>query len=460
MKRGKLLKVLSIVAVMALLLGCGLLGGEEPGAEVEIEFWAEPEVVPPGGCAMLRWEVRASEEYPVMLNGEGVPPSGEEEVCLHEPMTFELLVETPEGPIGQTVTIEVGGEGPPEEPHPGEPPPDEIPPEEPPPEEPPPEGGPEVIIFEVHPDMIPQDGCAMLFWEVHPPGEWRVLLNGEGVEHIGEREVCPAGTTIYELLVEAPGGPQERTVTLHVEGGGEPPPPEPTPLPQPTQPGPQPTQPGPQPTTPAPPPSGADIWPSDLYPDNQPQGNIWVRVVNNGPATLTNKKVRIGGSYTRSTKTTPPSASGANIPATEYTINLAPGQQQNINLGWQIDLNQYNYDFTVTVQVVDFTDPNSGNNTYQESFQAPAPTPAQATIRFENRTVSDTVCFIYVRPTGQTHWGQDRLGASTVQPGGKFNFQIPAGTYDLRAEDCAKNALSQRLGELVVGSYDWCIGVC
>jgi hypothetical protein len=116
------------------------------------------------------------------------------------------------------------------------------------------------------------------------------------------------------------------------------------------------------------------VRPSDLYPDNQPQGNIWVRVVNDGPTTLSNKKVRIGGSYTRSTLTSPPTASGANIAPADYTINLAPGQQQNINLGWQIDLTQYNYDFTVTVTAVDFTDPNTGNNSYKESFAGtPAP---------------------------------------------------------------------------------------
>jgi hypothetical protein len=378
MKRNKLLNLLSIVAVMALLPGCGLLGGGEPGAEVEIVFWAEPDVVPRGGCAMLHWEAHSAEEYRVLLNGEEVPPFGEEEVCLHEPTVFELLVEAPEGPIEQILTIEIEGEGPPEEPPPGE-----IPPEEPPPEEPPPEREPEVITLELHPDMIPQGGCATLFWEVHPPGEWPVLLGGEEVEPVGERQVCPEATTTYQLLVEGPGGPQQRTVTLRIEGEPEPPPPltpppGATPPPQPTQPGPQPTQPGLQPTTPAAP-SGADVRPSDLYPDSQPQGNIWVRVVNNGPATLTNKKVRISGSYTRSTKTTPPSASGANIPAADYTINLAPGEQQNINLGYQIDLNQYNYDFTVTVQAVDFTDPNTGNNTYTESFHWAAPTPTQPT---------------------------------------------------------------------------------
>lgn len=112
-----------------------------------------------------------------------------------------------------------------------------------------------------------------------------------------------------------------------------------------------------------------------------------MRVVNRGPATLTNKKVRIGGSYTRSTLTTPPTASGANILPADYTISLAPGQQQNINLGWQIDLTQYNYEFTVTVTAVDFTDPNTGNNSYKESFLAP-PTPVPQS------DITPTDCFV------------------------------------------------------------------
>jgi hypothetical protein len=463
MKRNKLLKLLGIVAVMALLLSTGGVGcspcGILPiaGPEVEIEFWAEPDVVPPGGCAMLHWEAHGAEEYRVLLNGEEVPPFGEDEVCLHEPMAFELLVETPEGPIEQTVTIEIEGEGPPEEPPPGEPPP----------EEPPPEGGPEVIILEVHPDMIPQGACAMLFWEVHPPGEWRVLLGDEEVEPFGEREVCPAATTTYQLLVEGPGGPQERTVTLRIEGEPEPlppstPPPGATPPPTPppgATPPPQPTQPGPQPTTPAPPPSGADVWPIDLYPDNQPQGNIWVTIRNNGPATLTNKKVRISGSVTQGTKTTPPTASGHNILPQDYTINLAQGQQQSINLGWQINLNQYNYDFTVTVQAVDFTDPNTGNNTYTESFRAAAPTPTQATLILDNRTMQ-TVCYVYIRPSGQASWGADRLGAHTVPSGDTYTWQIDAGTYDMRAEDCSKQYLGGQTNTMVTGTHNWCIGVC
>ncbi len=225
---------------------CGILPpGAEP--EIEMEFWASEEVVPPGGCTMLHWEVPGAEDYPVFLSGEEVLPMGEKEVCLEEPTTFELVVGAPGGPHEAVVYVGVEGEPPPEEPPPGEPPPEEPPPQEPPPEEPPPEGGPEVIVFEAHPDTIPQGDCAVVFWEVHPPGEWPVIMGGQEVPPMGEREECPEATTTYELLVEAPGGPYVRTVTLHVEGA---------PGPEPPAPGPSPTSPppGPSPTSPPPPP--------------------------------------------------------------------------------------------------------------------------------------------------------------------------------------------------------------
>ncbi len=475
-RRGQLGLVGLAVAVMLMFLAgcapCSIL--PIPGAGPEIQFGAEQQVVPPGGCTMLHWQVSSGEQYPVFLNGREVAPEGEEQVCLEEPSTFELVVEAPGGSVSQTVSIQVEGqsgepgpveEQPPEEPGPGE---------EQPPEEPGPEGGPEVFNLTIEPGVISQGDCAVLRWEVVPP-DWPVLVNDEEVEPAGQREVCPQGTTTYQLVVEAPGGAQERSVTLSVEGGG--PGVEPTAqqaataTPQPTAHpaatatphagGPTATTPpsGPTATTQAAA-TGADVWPSDLYPDNQPQGNIWVRVFNNGPGTLTNRKVRISGVETRGTKTTPGSASSYNIVATEYTVNLAPGQQQNINLGWQFDLNQYNYTYKVTVQAVGFTDPNSGNNTYEESFQYTAPTPTQATLVLKNNGTKN-VCYVHyvLSPAGANgNWGGDKLGASCILPGGTYQWQVSPGTYDLIAYDGTHaTVLGQKLGVNVTGTYNWAV---
>ena len=116
---------------------------------------------------------------------------------------------------------------------------------------------------------------------------------------------------------------------------------------------------------PAPLPSGvtADITPTDLYPDNQPQGVMWIRITSNGPDAL-NNKVSVTVSETRSTLTVPPVVDSSVLPAIEYSIGNLPGETYNLSLGLQIDTSHYRYDFTVTVTPVDFTDPNSGNNTY------------------------------------------------------------------------------------------------
>jgi hypothetical protein len=458
-RRGQLgLAGLAVAVMLMLLAGCAPCSILPiPGASPEIQFWAGQDMVEPGGCTLLHWQVSSGEQYPVFLDGRAVAAEGQEDVCLEQTETFELVVGAPSGSIREIVTVQVGSEG-------QEPPPEEAPPEEPPPQEPGPEGGPEVVVLVVAPDVVAPGGCAMLHWEVVPP-EWPVLINGEEVTPVGEREECPSATTAYELTVDAPGGVGGKSVTLRVEGSGPGPEPTPPPPAQPTATTPPPAQ----PTTTTPPPAqptattppaatGADVWPSDLYPDNQPQGNIWVRVFNNGPAAVTNKKVRISGSQTRSTKTSPPSASGYNIAATEYTINLAPGQQQNLNLGWQVDLSQYNYDFTVTVEAVGFTDPNLGNNTYEESFQYTAPTPTQATLVLKNNGANN-VCYVHyvLSPAGaNSHWGVDKLGSNCILPGGTHQWQVSAGTYDLIAYDGTHAAvLGQKLGVNITGTYNW-----
>jgi uncharacterized Zn-binding protein involved in type VI secretion len=235
---------LSVGVALILLAGCAPCSMLPiPGGGPQIQFWASQDVLQPGGCTLLHWQVSSGEQYPVFLDGKEVAAEGQEDVCPQQTETFELVVGAPSGSIRQTVTVQVEGEvqqPPPEEPGPGEQPP----------EEPGPGGGPEVINFIVDPDTIPQGGCAVLHWEVVPP-DFEVTINGQGVAPVGEREECPQSTTVYELVVQAPGGPQQRSATLHVEGGG--PGPEPTPQPpaQPTA-----TQPPPaQPTATQPPPA-------------------------------------------------------------------------------------------------------------------------------------------------------------------------------------------------------------
>jgi hypothetical protein len=94
--------VAALVVVALVLL---LSGG--PGAGVA--FWAEPDVIPPGGCTILHWRVEGVEH--VYLYGppdyelQWAPPEGEKEACLGESATYEL--KNPDAEVIATTYIEV-----------------------------------------------------------------------------------------------------------------------------------------------------------------------------------------------------------------------------------------------------------------------------------------------------------------------------------------------------------------
>jgi len=75
-----------------------------------------------------------------------------------------------------------------------------------------------VINFSAMPERLEKPGdCATLRWSVDRASEvFLVLPNGnqEGVEGLGERQVCPLQTSEYQLKVNAPGG--NETVRVQV----------------------------------------------------------------------------------------------------------------------------------------------------------------------------------------------------------------------------------------------------
>lgn len=77
-----------------------------------------------------------------------------------------------------------------------------------------------VINFSATPDQVGKPGdCATLRWSVDRASEvFLVLPNGnqEGVEGLGERQVCPAETSEYLLKVNAPGGNETVRVQVRV----------------------------------------------------------------------------------------------------------------------------------------------------------------------------------------------------------------------------------------------------
>ncbi|MEM9070366.1 MAG: hypothetical protein AAGE52_17815 [Myxococcota bacterium] len=57
----------------------------------------------------------------------------------------------------------------------------------------------------------------------------------------------------------------------------------------------------------------------------------------------------------------------------------------------------------------------------------------------------ETICYVYFSTEENDAWGPDRLEATeVVLPGGGRDWEIPAGTYDVRLQDCNRHDLMTR----------------
>lgn len=57
------------------------------------------------------------------------------------------------------------------------------------------------------------------------------------------------------------------------------------------------------------------------------------------------------------------------------------------------------------------------------------------------------ICYLYISPSDSEAWGPDWMGKDTTIPAGSTRtFQVPLGTYDLRADDCDQNTLDTQAG--------------
>lgn len=60
---------------------------------------------------------------------------------------------------------------------------------------------------------------------------------------------------------------------------------------------------------------------------------------------------------------------------------------------------------------------------------------------------SHEICYLYISPADSDSWGPDWMGENiTIPAGSTRTFQVPLGTYDLRADDCDHNALDTQSG--------------
>lgn len=69
-----------------------------------------------------------------------------------------------------------------------------------------------------------------------------------------------------------------------------------------------------------------------------------------------------------------------------------------------------------------------------------------------------TVCYLFVSPTDAEDWGEDQLGTDEVINSGEaFSvFDIPTGTYDLRADDCnGETLVEQYAAKITTAGLTW-----
>ncbi len=77
------------------------------------------------------------------------------------------------------------------------------------------------INFNADQYLLEEGECTTLHWQVENADE--IFLDGELVDALGARQVCPETTTTYELLVTSAAGEEQAYVTIEVEILPEPP---------------------------------------------------------------------------------------------------------------------------------------------------------------------------------------------------------------------------------------------
>ncbi|MBU0491012.1 MAG: DUF11 domain-containing protein [Chloroflexi bacterium] len=124
------------------------------------------------------------------------------------------------------------------------------------------------------------------------------------------------------------------------------------------------------PFTVTPPPAAglsADLAVTDIYPDNMPQGKVWVRITNHGHGTVTNVGITL--EYTALSTPRPGIYAPSQPVHAQRTIiiNLSPGQTAAFDTGVTVDTDSFTYSVTASIQVP-FQDPNPANNSYSEAI--------------------------------------------------------------------------------------------
>jgi hypothetical protein len=70
---------------------------------------------------------------------------------------------------------------------------------------------------------------------------------------------------------------------------------------------------------------------------------------------------------------------------------------------------------------------------------------------------SFVICAVYISPTTSDSWGENWLGSNSIQAGMTITFDVAAGTYDLKADDCEGQELLTQAAVEVTQDITWTI---
>jgi len=318
-----------------------------------------------------------------------------------------------------------------------------------------PTSAPEIQLAARDPTLSANE-CTILEWVVEGVEEYPVFLNGEEVDSSGWKQVCPEETTAYELMVGAPGGPYEERAIVAVGGESGPgvpssptalppaamaaTPTTPASVPSPTTPAPTPTTPPPSatPTTPPPPPTPTTPPPSPTPSSTSTPPLHTIELINNSGQTIWYVYLSLSTSSEWGDDQLGSSTVG---PGNSHAFQVPPGTY---------DLKAE--DSAHNVVDVRFSQTIAGP--YRWVIEPVLP-PGNLVL---TNNSAQTICFVYISLVTDSSWGSDQLATGeTVTPGQSRGWEVPPGTYDLKAEDCGHNVVGTNMGVSIAGPYQWTI---
>jgi hypothetical protein len=78
-----------------------------------------------------------------------------------------------------------------------------------------------------------------------------------------------------------------------------------------------------------------------------------------------------------------------------------------------------------------------------------------APVTIVNDLGSWDIYFVYVDPSSSDTWGEDRLGANTLQPGDELTVWVDPGTYDIMVEDVDGDTYTRWEVPVPADGYEW-----